>query len=46
MSRFTREEIFRKMDLWHTGVSKLPIHEFIGMTKREFDDFICEGKLP
>lgn len=42
----TREEILRKIDLWHTGVTNLPMYEFIGMTKKELDDFIFDGTIP
>jgi len=32
-----------KIQLWHTGVSKLPLHEFLGLTKEEYDDFCTTG---
>ena len=32
----TDKQIDDKVDLWHTGVSKFPLHEFLGMTWDEY----------
>jgi len=46
MGRMTREELIRKIDLWHTGISKMPLYEFIGVTKEEFDEWLINNVVP
>lgn len=34
------ESIHNDIDLWHTGTSEQPIHEYLGLTKTEYKLFV------
>jgi hypothetical protein len=35
-SKMSDAEIDNKVELWHTGLSKMELHEFLGMTLEEY----------
>jgi len=37
-------EVNDYIDMWHDSDSKLPLHEFLGMTRKEYDLFVQDEK--
>lgn len=42
----TEENIDDLIEKWHDGDSKLPLHEYLGLTFEEYAYFVEKGELP
>lgn len=42
----TTEEVLEAVDAWHEGDSELPLHEFLGWTKEEYNRWVLYNLLP
>lgn len=42
----SRTEMIRRIDVWHTGISKLPLFEYLNISKKEFDLWLTDNVLP
>lgn len=38
--------ILDKIDVWHTGCSDLPLHEYLEMTREEYANWVMTCQIP